>query len=73
MDTIQETEAYTVHELTFERCGMPICGNLYLYLPKGGRKSWPTAIMGHGFWGVNRQKAAAELSAFVQRVCGEKS
>lgn len=71
MDTIQETEAYTVHELTFERCGMAIYGNLYL--PKGDRKAWPTAIMGHGFWGVNRQKAAAELSAFVQRACGEKS
>lgn len=71
MDTIQETEAYTMPELTFERCGMAIYGNLYL--PKGGRKAWPTAIMGHGFWGVNRQKAAAELSAFVQRACGEKS
>lgn len=47
MDTIQETEAYTVHELTFERCGMAIYGNLYL--PKGDRKAWPTAIMGHGF------------------------
>lgn len=37
MDTIQETEAYTAHELTFERCGLAIYGNLYL--PKGGRKA----------------------------------
>lgn len=44
---IQDESAYTVYELTFERDGMRIYGNLYL--PKRESEQYPTAIIGHGF------------------------
>lgn len=44
---IEDAAAYTVYELTFERDGMQIYGNLYL--PKSDGTQYPTAIIGHGF------------------------
>ena len=44
---IEDTSAYTVYELAFERDGMQIYGNLYL--PKSEDEQYPTAIIGHGF------------------------
>lgn len=44
---IEDTAAYTVYELAFERDGMQIYGNLYL--PKSEDEQYPTAIIGHGF------------------------
>ena len=44
---IEDTAAYTVYELAFERDGMQIYGNLYL--PKSEDEQYPTAIIGQGF------------------------
>lgn len=44
---IQETNAYWVYELSFEREGKSIYGQLYL--PKLGQEKYPTAIISHGF------------------------
>ena len=44
---LEEQENYTVYELTFQRDGLQIYGNLYL--PNTDDQQYPTAIIAHGF------------------------
>ena len=52
---VQEQEKHTVYELTFQRDGLQIYGNLYL--PRSDAPSFPTVIIGHGFGGSYSEMA----------------
>lgn len=75
---LQEQENYTVYELTFQRDGLQIYGNLYL--PRSDAPSFPTVMIGHGFGGSYSEMAfyAAVLAengiaGYVFDFCGGSS
>lgn len=75
---IEQTEAYTVYELSFERDGMNIYGQFYI--PSGNASQYPITIIGHGFASSYSYTAAyaeylakAGIAAYVFDFCGGSS
>lgn len=77
-EAIGRTDSYTVSELSFERDGMNIYGNLYM--PAGTASSYPVAVIAHGFESSYSYTSAyaeylseAGIAAYVFDFCGGSS